>query len=577
MGKKLMTISDLYDYYVSNNKTCRFSASNDCDRIVVQIPGEMNFESNDATEDLVAVELHACHTGENINGSFISEKSMTAALPSFSNRPILGFIYEDENGEYQFRDHARHIDDEGNLVYDEIPIGIVPESCNARLEYDKEFDKTYVVVNGYIFKDYSRAYEILEREGQCSVSVELSIRELSYDADQKLLIIEDFYFSGVTILGHWEDGTEVKPGMEHSNIQLKDFSANNNSVFSQDNVIVMLEQLMQKVEQLSINQNLRKEGINQMHKEKFNELLAKYNKSSEDVTFEYENLDDDALEQAFAEAFGEEGTPFEENTEQEGAENQNEEFEEGTDDSSEGSENSEDVQLEDETDDTEDESSDDSVESDTNEDFTLNYTVCVNGTKKEFAVSLRDKISALSILVNDTYGQSDDTWYDVDVYEDPEKYVVMHDFWNNKHFKQEYTVKKDVYSLKGDRVPVFMQFLTQDQIDQLDKMKSNYSEMETKLANYESEPSKIAILESEDYAQIKETDQYVELAKRENYFELSEEELTKKLDEMLLAYAKGNHPVSEVRQTGLFTERRLPVGKATRSKSKRYGSLFDAN
>ena len=39
--------------------------------------------------------------------------------------------------------------------------------------------------------------------------------------------------------------------------------------------------------------------------DKFNELLAKYGKTADEVTFEYENLSDEELEVAFKEAFGE--------------------------------------------------------------------------------------------------------------------------------------------------------------------------------------------------------------------------------------------------------------------------------
>ena len=107
---------------------------------------------------------------------------MEAALPSFSNRPILGYIHKvvtDENpdGQWEFYSHNMHENENGELVYDEYPIGIIPESCNAQLVYDEEKEKTYCEVDGYIFEEYSKAAEILEREGECFVSVELSIRE----------------------------------------------------------------------------------------------------------------------------------------------------------------------------------------------------------------------------------------------------------------------------------------------------------------------------------------------------------------------------------------------------------------
>ena len=38
-----------------------------------------------------------------------------------------------------------HEDENGDVVYDEYPIGIIPESCNAQLVYDKEKKKTIVL------------------------------------------------------------------------------------------------------------------------------------------------------------------------------------------------------------------------------------------------------------------------------------------------------------------------------------------------------------------------------------------------------------------------------------------------
>lgn len=37
-----------------------------------------------------------------------------------------------------------HEDENGDVVYDEYPIGIIPESCNAQLVYDEEKRKLIV-------------------------------------------------------------------------------------------------------------------------------------------------------------------------------------------------------------------------------------------------------------------------------------------------------------------------------------------------------------------------------------------------------------------------------------------------
>ena len=251
---RLLSIEDLYNYYSSKSKSVHFSSKDDNHNIVVQTRGNLYFEQDydKNTEGLLPVTLEACHINENLNRSEISEKVMTAAMPSFSNRPILGFIHE-VDGEPQFFTHNMHINDNNEIEYDEIPIGTVRENCNPR--YIEKDNKKYCVVDGYIYENYTKAADIIRREQRCDVSVELEIRELSFNSKNKTLVIEDFFFSGVTILGVDEEGNKVMPGMEGSNITIADFSRENNSIFSNNKqVIELLSALNEKIDNLDIKQ-----------------------------------------------------------------------------------------------------------------------------------------------------------------------------------------------------------------------------------------------------------------------------------------------------------------------------------
>lgn len=197
MAKKLLFLEDLYEFYINKKEDIRFSSiENDNSPIVVQTHGNLNFEKNTVSDGLMPVVLQACHTQKNINGSNINDDVMEDALPSFCNRPILGYIHT-VNGQPEFYTHNLHLDDDGNVVYDEVPLGIIPESCNAKIVYDEEKQKKYVNIKGYIFEEYSKAAEILKRENECSVSVELAIEELSFNAKENILNIEKFHFNGV--------------------------------------------------------------------------------------------------------------------------------------------------------------------------------------------------------------------------------------------------------------------------------------------------------------------------------------------------------------------------------------------
>ena len=546
MGRKgMLTLSDLYQFFVNQNKTVKFSAADEDRKIIVQVDGTVNFAKTDNKKGLLPVTLQSCHIGDNLNRSRIEEKVMKNALSSFQNRPILGFIH-DVDGQPEFYGHNMYIDDEGELVYEEHMVGVIPESCNARLEFDSEKNKTYVVVNGYVYEEYSKAAEILRREGECAVSVELDIDQLSYDAADKILVIEAFTFNGVTILGKDDDGNDVKPGMVGANIKIADFSKENNSLVEQ------IKSLNEKLDRF--NKNFEKGGNPVGMNEKFQELLEKYGKTVEDITFEYEGLTDEELESAFASAF--------ETQESEDEPAESEQFvEEGEDPDGEGEPEGEDEDPEEPEIPEEDESEE--------EGNFAKASITYEGNVHEFSISLNDKIAALYTLVNDTYADEDCTWYDVVVYEE-EKSVTMIGYCG-RAFRQSYKVKKDVYTLVGDRVEVFAKWLTQDEINKLDSMKSEYSEMSEKLSHYEDEPKKMEILNSEDYSLIADNEEFVKLCEQSEHFNMSVEEVAAKADSILTEAAKH-------KSFSLNNEQKKDIVKPLpqlKRKSKRFGSLFD--
>ena len=513
MKNRFLTLDDLYNYYSSTSKRSRhFSAKDAESNIVVQVPGNIMFEdNNDATEGLTPVRLQACHIDKNRNGSYISQEAMEAALPSFANRPILGYIHE-VDGQEEFYSHNMHIEDD-EIVYDEVPVGVIKESCNAHLEEDEEKGHTYVVVDGYLYDEYSSASEILKREQQCDVSVELSIREMSFDAKAKVLNLENFFFSGVTILGKDPEGYDVKPGMEGSNITLADFSAKNNSLFEDNpNLISILEELTQKIDALTeININSKKGGAEEM-----DDVLM-----NEEVVLE-ENMEAEAENVAAEESFVEENTS-EEVTPDESDEVSEEKF------------------------------------------------------SKTFELSHSDIKCGLYALLS-SYEEQDGEWYFIsDVYDDHFVYEGMFD--QNNIYDQKYSRDGDNIAFEGERVHLNREYLTDDELVQLNNMRSRFDEMSNKLAKYEAEPEKIAVLNSDDYSQIKDTEQYAELSKRENYFDLDTKDLTAKLDAILLDYAKNNKlefaSVENENNTGFLP---LPADKPKQSKGKgRYGSTFNKN
>lgn len=565
--KRLLYIEDLYDFYSNKYKrSTKFSAEKTGEPLVVQVHGRINFDESDKNKDgLLPVHLQSCHTDLNVNGSNIESSVMEAALPSFSNRPILGYIHKvttDENpeGQWEFYSHNMHEDENGDVVYDEYPIGIIPESCNAQLVYDEEKKKTYCEVDGYIFEEYSKAAEILQREEECSVSVELSIRELSYDAKQKFLNIEDFWFSGVTILGKTPQGNEVKPGMTGSNIKLADFSSKNNSLFEDyESKMVELQARIENLETACFNKEqnssvrtLSKEGGNKESMTKFEELLAKYNKTVEDVTFDHSELSDEELEAKFAEVFGEDNNTDGDNS------GDNTANEPSNDNEGDG-ENT-----------TEPEGTTDGDNEGEGQNF--------ENMTKTFEISHDDIRYALYNLLS-SYEDADNEWYYITgVYD---SYFVYESWDGGKIYGQKYTKDNDNVSFDGERYNLHKEYLTDSEYTEIQDMRSNYSSVVEELNTYKSAEvfaDKMTVFDDEAYSEYLDTDEFKALMSEDSVNKYSKEELSEKADATLGKLVKKNKTfsfVGETPQKKHVNRVAFNAEKETEDTYKPYGDLFD--
>ena len=534
-NKKLLTLSDLFEFYDKKGEDVIFNAKNDGTNIVVQVNGKLAFNNDNGklafnnddddiptSDDLVPVHLQACHTGKNENSSQISDEVMTNALDTFKNKPILGYIYKDGNGEYEFAGHERHVElndrGEKEVEYDEQIIGVVPESCNAQLVYDKDKGKNYVEVDGYLYGVYSHAVDILERKANenetVNCSVELDLRSFSFNAKTHMITIDSFIFNGVTILGYdKETGDKIDPGMDGANITLSDFSKDNNSIVEQ------IKTLTKTVNQFS-------KQLDEMKGEKiavkFKELCEKYNVAETDVTFEHDGLTDEELEAKFVETFGK------------------------NDD-------------------------DDNSSSKNGEPKTTTITYARNGV--EFEVSLNEKLWALDDLVNSTYHGLDDTWYSTQVYDD---YLVMVGWTDDGTvaYRQGYTESDGKYELVGDRVAVHSLFVTDDEEKLINDNKTALENAESTIADYqkkEDEAKKSAILSNADYSAISETDDFKGLVN--NHENFSVDEVKEKADKMLFEYLKKNASEFSTKNNSSAKKSTLGFGVKPENHS-RYGNLF---
>lgn len=551
MPRKFYTIDDLKQFCKTNNFSNFSSQQFGAPLIIHSIE---SFESTDTSRDgLLDVKLKSCHIDKNRNGSGISEKVMNENKASFKGRPILGSIFKADTGEYEFHSHDMTIDEDGNLEYIEQPIGVISEIKEPYLEYDEKKDKTYLMVEGHVFEDYSKAAEILQRRKTCRCSVEIAVEEMSYNANEDYLSIDKFSFRGVTILGYEQDGeTEIQEGMEGSRITIDDFSAENNSMFGsnyQDKLIETLEKLNTTLSMFAINNNNQKEVSEEMSH--FEELLEKYGVERDAIDFEVEGLSDEELDSAFEEHFGETEVveTSEEVTEEESEEGSVEELAEEEEEVSDEEEVSEE---------------DEGAESEVEESFVLKYEL-----------SHDDIRSAIYSLLG---AESEDGYYYSWVVEVYESKFIYQDYTNGRFYRRGYSVDGDNVTLGDDAVEVFSEWLSKEEKDALETLKADYSALKEFKETYDAavlKAQKDEVFAREQFAVLADNDEFKNLIADAEKF--SVEEIETKVKCIYADFMAENQNFSSTKPEKKTMGKIGVLNPNTKSGKNRkaYGNLFD--
>lgn len=515
MNKKLLTLEDLYSFYSQKKKSMTFSADKSGYNIAVQ--SLATFELNDdLSEGLLYGKIRAFHDLTNNNKSHIETDVLEEKMMSIKDRPVMADIVdtdetdEDGNPIKDFSGHTMYYDEAlDKMIYKEIPIGhfIHPESIH--LEYDEEYDRNFVCADVVVYEEYTDACDILRRRKTVDCSVELCIRKMHWDNTDKTLHLDDFYVQGTTLLG-----SHTLPGMSGSKLSIKDFSEENNSLFSSisedehSKLIETLDNLNKTLSSLNINsktnptvEKFEKGGSTETNMTKFEELLGKYNKTVEDITFEYEGLSDEELEEVFSTTFGEsEPTPDTVLTESDKS----------------------DDDTDDDTDDSTTDEPDDTTDDDKGKDT---YS-------KTFELSHEDVRSALYQLLAPIEETLNEYYWIMSVYDD---YFIYESCCGN-YYKQAYTKENDTIAFDGERQEVFAEFVTADEKAELEDMRANYSSISEKLARYEEAEEiadKMTVFEDQAYSKYLETDEFKKLMDVENVKKFTKDELVEKADAAL--------------------------------------------
>ena len=538
--KKLLTLEQLAEFCEKNN-FLSFNSKDSGYTLSVQVPGNLVFEDKE-DDSLMYTRVKVCHTLLNRNKSYISEDNMKKAMGTLKYKPLLASIIEDENGELDFNGHDMEIveDEDGNkeIQYIEKQVGTFTND-DPFLEYDEENDKTYVIATAVIPREYTKAAEIIERKGGTKVSCELQINEMSFNAKEKYLELIDFIFTGVACLGE-----SVGEGMLGSRLDIVDFSTENNSLKYEKNSELI--EVMTKLTE-ALNNNIKAYAENTSGKEDV--PVADKVELMEDVedTVVKEEMSEDTVE----------------TTEEETAEVVLESTEEAETTPDEVENVEENMSVEEE------------IQSD---EYSIKFSVVDGENTKEYSLSLNEKLYAMNCLINETYGELDNDFYDVQVFED-DKIVEMYGWFSGKAYRQSYKMKKDNFQLTGDRVEIFCKYLSQDEINALEKMKADYAELQNTYAEkaellekYESEPAKIEILNAKKYSYVADAEEFKDLIN--NHFDLSVEDVTKKADEILLSYAESGSLKFSTDEKKIHEDVKPIPYVEKNTKTSRYGNLF---
>lgn len=553
--KKILTEDDLLKF-CQEQKFAKFSSKDTGYQLALKVP--TTFEVDDTVDEnhrgMMRLKFRIFHTGLNRNKSYVSKESAEKAMNTIADRPVLAAIHQLDDGSWDFEGHEMEIvkDEKGKeeLRYIESQVGSF-SSEPAFWEHDDNLDKDYVCAYAYISEEYTKACEIIRAKQGTKNSCELFIDELSYNAKEKYLELNDFYVNASTLLGSHDDGTEIQEGMEGSRADIADFSVNNNSVkFDKDEkMIEILENLNKTLsifnkEQTPV-QTQSKEGGTNNKMTKFEELLAKYGKTAEDVTFDYAEISDEELEAKFAEMFDDDSS---DNGKSGEPSNDGEGDGEGASDS----------------------------DGDEGESQTFEKII------RTYEISHEDTRYALYQLLSE-YEDADNEWYFINaVYDDHFTY----ENWNgDKIFGQNYTKDGDNVAFDGERYNLHRELLTDSEFAELQSMRSNYAalkEFKETAEKNELQAQKEAIINADNYSVLTEKDSegnyvnadFAELVKTMDNYSVKDFETKVKVMHSDYISAHANFSSTDTKKNTNLVKILTNMNKKSKPK-KNYGNLFD--
>lgn len=473
------------------------------------------------SDQFLKLRFRLCHDGESPNKTFFTKETMAEANKSLEYIPILAHIYiDEETGKPVIGAHDMHIEEdrlnegESRLVYDETPIGVIPSLADNDCVIEEYNGLNYTMVSGYIWRDYANyAEQLIEDAGDNKISIEIDFNDDSLSYDAAN---ERYNISAYRYRGVTILNESLGTGMRDAMATTTNFSANEDV---KSKMLVLMEELQKCLREYDINDSEQKGGNVNMENEEIMESVIE-----EPITETMEEVSEESVEETVAEEMEE--TSVEEVTPEE--------------------------------------------ESPATEEFVENEPEALVCT---FRISHDDTRYGLQSLLNAMCDESH--FYSVIAVYD--KYFYYVNYYDGNAFKQNYKIRKDVVSFVDDPIPVFTEFVTQEERDELEKLRKDYAALVEFKANYDAsvlKAKKTEILDKAEYECLAENAEFAKLrGEMDNY---SVEELSTKADLIFAAHMK-----STIEFSAKVDETKKPktIGvnfNKKESKKGPYGNLFNS-
>lgn len=420
------------------------------------------------SDQFLKLRLRVCHDGVSPNHTFFTKETMAEANKSLEYIPLLAHVYIDqETGKPVIGSHDMHIEEdrlnegETRVIYDETPIGVVPALADNNCSIEEYDGLNYTFVDCYLWRDYANYAEQLVENAE---NTKLS---MEIDFQEEALSYDaanDWYnIASYRYRGITLLNETLGTGMKNAMATTANFSVTEDV---KSKMIVLMEELQQCLRDYNKCESDEKGGNVDMENEEIVETMAEETQVEEVVEQvmeeEVELIDEPIVENT-------EGTSVEEGTPAV------EEFSEGENE----------------------------------------VLVCT------FRISHDDIKYGLQSLLNAMCDESH--FYSVIAVYD--KYFYYCDYFSGNAFKQTYKMRKDVVSFDGDPEPVYTEFVTQAERDELENMRKNYAELKEFKESYDAaqlHAKKTAALESEEYSAIKGSDEFKALTSEMDKYSVDE-------------------------------------------------------